>query len=164
MPGDRRRFAPPPALNSLQALLPSTCPWGDFGIAREPLATGIAPAAAGQLPSLSGCRLTIAPNSQPRVPRCGHGRRSLGRTGIREGGHPQTAWVASCILCLIAGPLVRPGLVAAPSRCVAETSSAVLWMHCVLLAAAPRLPPVCYHVRALRPTRRSFPASGECER
>ncbi len=38
------------------------------------------------VPPIPGRRLTIAPNSRPRVPRCGHGRRSLGRTGIREGG------------------------------------------------------------------------------
>src|SRR5260370_33124513 len=38
--------------------------------------------------SLHSCgrRLTIAPDFRPRVPRCGHGCRSLGRTEIREGG------------------------------------------------------------------------------
>lgn len=33
----------------------------------------------------------IAPNFRPRASSCGHGCRSLGRTEIREGGHPYKA-------------------------------------------------------------------------
>lgn len=49
-------------------------------------AHGREPAPSSTRP-FSSRRLTIAPKSRPRVPRCGHGGRSVGRTGIREGGH-----------------------------------------------------------------------------
>lgn len=46
------------------------------------------PVSTDCLPTLkNGRRLPIAPNSWLRVPGCGQGRRSLGRPGIREGGH-----------------------------------------------------------------------------
>ncbi len=58
-----------------------------FCIERSPIALhgSKPPTCSSQTPT--GRRLPIAPNFRPRVPRCGHGCRSLGRTEIREGGH-----------------------------------------------------------------------------